>query len=1350
MSAVPVIPGIPNVSGSIGPGLTASFDITMNACNARPVMVYVTRQQAGSGNNAPWPPTEQGPPGVTLPPPPPAPIPRPPAPGGSVGGQIWRLIDPLSPLEKLPVMKEWTEEISYRNGHWRPVTVTPPPVDPVDPVDPGPRPPTEIVTDVFRFDQDVFFHFDKPTPSGNDSLSQMQAFRDPIAAADALDRVKASVNTTVPGPNGSVPLSQGGVEKRVVMFGHADMCASFGYNFSLSHRRNLAIMRFIDPTVRAAVHTGAGACQGLVSCADFNPDAGPNEHERAAENSATGFATKPAGASETGNLTNRRVELFVIPDYTRASGKPSEIAAAMRRVRTRVLGELDAATRLTVETAWRDDGTFPCPQGVTSSSPGTEGLLTMCHRLVNPPEPHQGSGEGPAFRRCRFYAAFQDEMRGVRVTAEVPGQPTEPVDPNPPVQPPTEFVRWEWVEDEPVTETIGEYHPPRGEHYSYFMDEMVKAGVPASELFAAQIPVAPNNQVNPDDFNLIRPGTIRVVKMDLGFWGDQRTPDLARQAGFRRTPSRYFGLIEGQFVFLCYFETPENAGHVRWCSDGFDQQMTPLCFALDQAVQQANPNFHIRIIATTVAEAGPDPSRLKVMFGDMHLPRRFEVADPTYAQDECTRRLQMLKSAIVHQLKQDYRLPAASTPWLCSIDRELCKAFFENGAPTLKLPHYYTLNGPTFSNPLEPEGDGFIDQAMDVMKKAKQLIYQAGNRLFEFTQADYRRMTRKYPDNFPEKGYGRTKDVLANLFYGSTTDVNTPAPQEGNLERMGKAHIPQIVQEGLDEHAGTNLQKNPGTAPATESYAVIDAGPARDLLRLLNVIQTTRRGGTNIDVIQTGDLMELGMNRRFLFEDFHQTDDPAAQIPKAMAELAAPTPKDNAFSDIGLGGVAAAAGDLIKKLIVGQIKGILGGMNAEEQDLWFRRESNKAAADPAQDADLMMLRPEESWNLDGVRNDFQLPDFVAPSAGPGTVSLATDPNRPLRTPTVDLTRTRFGVPQPDGTLGPINASPYRGRGYLSTEAQNRINQVLAFTAPIRTDANGSAEDRQLLGGALSGTDGQWNRAIVQAFQRANAIMVYGDADLYRGLPRVGGRTDARPFYSEDGLWVEHGHRFEDSMLDGQPLSSFLKNLQYEIQELPFGASLLDEYFMHREQSFFQPGLIQWFLLVQFGGPTFLQTFQRPNENVPSVNPFRICVNGHTHQPDLCIAQIIFKDREVAEVKLPFDVPLLGDSISMETIVNGGGALLKGIMFMQKIEQWITQFDNRQGFEKIWADMGGNGIDWFGDFAGLAKCADRALAFIRQQGQNVGNRLQNEWDRSTGSLRNAANDNLAANRLGRPL
>ena len=104
--------------------------------------------------------------------------------------------------------------------------------------------------------------------------------------------------------------------------------------------------------------------------------------------------------------------------------------------------------------------------------------------------------------------------------------------------------------------------------------------------------------------------------------------------------------------------------------------------------------------------------------------------------------------------------------------------------------------------------------------------------------------------------------------------------------------------------------------------------------------------------------------------------------------------------------------------------------------------------------------------------------------------------------------------------------------------------MLDVQAPKRDNA----EDKDLVGGFTVGQDeALWNAAVVDAFDKVNTKFIYGNHDCYRGVPREDGLAEALPFYSEPGLWIEHGHRFEDSNIDGQPFGSFITNLAYEIQ-----------------------------------------------------------------------------------------------------------------------------------------------------------------------------------------------------------
>ena len=214
----------------------------------------------------------------------------------------------------------------------------------------------------------------------------------------------------------------------------------------------------------------------------------------------------------------------------------------------------------------------------------------------------------------------------------------------------------------------------------------------------------------------------------------------------------------------------------------------------------------------------------------------------------------------------------------------------------------------------------------------------------------------------------------------------------------------------------------------------------------------------------------------------------------------------------------------------------------------------------------------------------------------------------------------------------------------------------------------------------------------------------------------GGNTD--PFHSEENLWVEHGHRFEDSNLDGQPFGAFVTNMTYDIMELALYEGLMDEFVSHREQSLYQPGLMQWFLLTEFGLDTLPDFKERRGWPVPDVHRFRIAVSGHTHVPDLVVAEFIFRAREKS---------------SLEFLITDLGAIVKGVLLIPKLIEWIDKWTCRYGWEKMWEDINGNAINWGVDFAGLARCADRVADYLENQAENAGRRLEDDWNRTRRDL-----------------
>ena len=105
MSNLPSIP-TGGASGSIGPdGISFSMNLTLDRCNARPVFFYVVQNE----------------------------------------GRIWRLVDPLSPTEQIPVWKEWSEEKEVPQGHWEEVPCTPAKPPELPPPPPGAADTVEVV-----------------------------------------------------------------------------------------------------------------------------------------------------------------------------------------------------------------------------------------------------------------------------------------------------------------------------------------------------------------------------------------------------------------------------------------------------------------------------------------------------------------------------------------------------------------------------------------------------------------------------------------------------------------------------------------------------------------------------------------------------------------------------------------------------------------------------------------------------------------------------------------------------------------------------------------------------------------------------------------------------------------------------------------------------------------------------------------------------------------------------------------------------------------------------------------------------------------------------------------------------
>ncbi len=368
-----------------------------------------------------------------------------------------------------------------------------------------------------------------------------------------------------------------------------------------------------------------------------------------------------------------------------------------------------------------------------------------------------------------------------------------------------------------------------------------------------------------------------------------------------------------------------------------------------------------------------------------------------------------------------------------------------------------------------------------------------------------------------------------------------------------------------------------------------DPTPAVDLLNLLSAIAMLQRqeGKSKIRVYQLGDLYELWMNREFLYRDFPVVK-PKAGSSAALSVLNWTGQVSDTFQyrmdrnwRLGDGGRVP-----LKRYIHHEwpktslrYRHAVVGSKAELWQAYADDPLGSGRPDRVRqreiDEELDRLRQLLAARIESV-HDFVLPLPPAPGkSGPGALGSTSEACKSLIKRAGDLFAR-------DGRYAYANA-------------------------------RGAVEYR-------------WNRMILDALADvgcSSALRVYGNHDGYRGDPLLNGHIAAadraRPWISEDGVWFEHSHRWDDFNRDGMAFGAGVTNYVYYYHERLLTANRALGYLRipwllePQEQASFMPGAAQWFLLVNFGHT--VEGAIRENW-FPGVKPFGIYVNGHTHHGDL--------------------------------------------------------------------------------------------------------------------------------------
>jgi len=344
------------------------------------------------------------------------------------------------------------------------------------------------------------------------------------------------------------------------------------------------------------------------------------------------------------------------------------------------------------------------------------------------------------------------------------------------------------------------------------------------------------------------------------------------------------------------------------------------------------------------------------------------------------------------------------------------------------------------------------------------------------------------------------------------------------------------------------------------------ASPAVDLVNLLCAIEAFQNqvGSSRVKVYQVGDLYELWMNHEFLYREY----------PVSQAEAGSPATL----------GIIRATGQLSDDF-----------QYRMDKDWW---RSGDAGLHP------IKRYPFHEWPYDGLIHRHQLYDSV----GTLTRRLAQDEE----TSSQDMQRFR----------GEVRTGVTRLRELL----RERVASVKNFSLSD-PQTSGSRKLRQRNGELFQGSyrrrnargqaEYKWNRMIIDKLNALGCQKIYGNHDGYRGDPvlntTLAGSDQAESWISENGIWMEHSHRWDDYNRDGMAFGAGVTNFVYyyyydRIRPADHVRAVLRIPWLNEPQDLqaFIPGAAQWFLMVNFG--------RRGQFN--GVRPFGIYVNGHTHNPDL--------------------------------------------------------------------------------------------------------------------------------------
>ncbi len=206
-------------------------------------------------------------------------------------------------------------------------------------------------------------------------------------------------------------------------------------------------------------------------------------------------------------------------------------------------------------------------------------------------------------------------------------------------------------------------------------------------------------------------------------------------------------------------------------------------------------------------------------------------------------------------------------------------------------------------------------------------------------------------------------------------------------------------------------------------------------------------------------------------------------------------------------------------------------------------------------------------------------------------------------------------------------------GRAKTLVKNRMDNINSFSLPFEGNINQKECFKKFLSRFVLGqrwsTDfvtnarGQkeyfWNECILKLFNEVKCKMIYGNHDGYRGDSKLNQLLElnekAVPWICEDGIWAEHGHRWDVFNRDGMAFGAVVTNLVYYYNEGILFLDRIKENWPINKRQFheeFLPGYVQWSMIINGCITDVVDKLKRDKK----IGNFAVQIVGHTHSPDL--------------------------------------------------------------------------------------------------------------------------------------